>query len=76
MSVSEVTELRNKLEISQDDLSDLLGIEGQNTISRWERGHRKPIETIRRLVCLLNDLPKKEAEAFVRKLGQYKLKKR
>jgi DNA-binding transcriptional regulator YiaG len=76
MSADEVFNLRNKLEMSQDDLSHSFGISGPNTVSRWERGQRRPNETIRRLVCWLNDRPKKEALEFIRELGQYKLKKR
>ena len=76
MQANEFVNLRNKLGIKQDELSEALGLYSKNTVSRWETGLRKPQELVRRLICLLNDLPKKEAEEILRKLGQYKLKKR
>lgn len=76
MSAREVISLREKLGLDQKTLSDAFGLSSHNTVPRWETGLRKPSETLRRLFCLLNDLPKKEAEEFVKKLGQYKLKKR
>ena len=76
MPANEVINLRNKLGLNQEELSKSLGILGLNTISRWETGLRKPNETIRRLFCWLNDLPKQEAEEIIKKFGQYKLKKR
>ena len=76
MSANDFLNLRNKLGLKQEELSDAFGLHGRNAVSRWENGLRKPQEVVRRLVCLLNDLPKKEAEEIIRKLGQYKLKKR
>ncbi len=76
MSVNEFVNLRTKLGIKQEELSDAFGLYSRNTVSRWETGLRKPQEIVRRLVCLLNDLPKKEAEEMIKKLGQYKLKRR
>lgn len=76
MSANIVTELRNKLGLKQDELSEAFGLYDGTTVSRWETGFRKPNEAIRRMLCLLNDLPRKEAEEILRKLGQYKLKKR
>lgn len=76
MSANDFVNLRGKLGMRQDEFSEALGLYGRNTVSRWETGLRKPQEVVRRLVCLLNDLPKKEALEFVTKLGQYKLKKR
>ncbi len=71
-----MADLRNKLGLKQDDLSEALGLYDGNTVSRWETGLRKPNEPIRRMLCLLNDLPKKEAQEIIKRLGQYNLKKR
>ena len=76
MSANIVAELRNKLGLRQEDISEALGLYDGYTVSRWETGLRKPNEAVRRMLCLLNDLPKKEAEEIIKKLGQYKLKKR
>lgn len=76
MPANEVLNLRNRLGMNQEELSEAFGFYGYNTISRWETGQRKPAEAFRRIFCLLNDLPKKEAEEIIKKLGQYKLKKR
>lgn len=76
MPAKEVIKLRDKLQVSQEELSDAFGLSGRNAISRWETGRRKPAELARRLLCLLNDLPVGEAKAIIKRLGQYKLKKR
>ena len=76
MAANELLGLRNKLEMNQEEFSEAFGLYGRNTISRWETGQRAPNEALRRVFCLLNDLPKKEAQEIIKKLGQYKLKKR
>ena len=72
MAENEVTKLRMKLGMNQTELADALGLAGPNVVSRWETGRRKRPEPTRRLLCLLNDLPKTEAMALIRKLGKYK----
>ena len=56
-----ITELREKLGLSQTELSEALGLAGPNVISRWETGRRVPNEAVRRLICYLHDLPSPEA---------------
>lgn len=71
MSVNEFVKLRKRLDLSQDQLSRAFGVANRNIIYRWENEIRKPVEVIRRLACLLNDLPKHEAEKFILKLEKY-----
>lgn len=66
-----ISELREKLGMSQTELSDALGLAGPNVISRWETGRRVPNEAVRRLINYLNDLPGAEAKQIVRKLKSY-----
>lgn len=44
MAANEVANLRQKLGIPQEALSEALGLYGFSTISRWETGLRKPNE--------------------------------
>jgi DNA-binding transcriptional regulator YiaG len=76
MSSNDIQKLRTKLNLTQRELSEAFGLYDGFSISRWETGRRKPNEIIRRLFCLLNDLPTREADAFIKKLGQYKVKRR
>ncbi len=70
-----ITELREKLGLSQTELSEALGLAGPNVVSRWETGRRVPNEAVRRLICYLNDLPSPEARQIVRKLKGYEKKR-
>ncbi len=63
--------LRESLNFTQEELAKALGVAGKLTIHRWETGKRDPLETIRRLVLLLNDLPKEKALEFLSKLESY-----
>ena len=67
--------LRERLELSQEELAMALGVQGRLTVYRWEAGARAPSETIRRLLLLLNDLPEKDARRFLAKLQVYGARK-
>ena len=41
MSPEEIKELRLRLGLSQQALSELIGV-GLCTVNRWERGHKRP----------------------------------
>ncbi len=42
-----VEEVRGKLQITQKQLADLLGV-GYHTVNRWEKGHNEPSFLARR----------------------------
>jgi DNA-binding transcriptional regulator YiaG len=70
-SDKEVLKLRERLGVSQDELARVLGLAGRHVVYRWEAGSRIPGETIRRLVCLLNDLSEREMRQWVGRLKSY-----
>lgn len=63
--------VRTRLELTQDQLAKSLGLAHKVVLYRWEAGQREPLELVRRLILLLNDLPKKEALEFISKLESY-----
>lgn len=71
MSTKEVKLLRDRLELSQDELADYLGLAGKNVVSRWEIGERSPGETVHRLLKYLMDLPKIEAIGVLKRFRRY-----
>ena len=71
MSAKNVKRLRERLGLSQEDLARALGLHGKGAIYRWEDGLRKPGETLRRLICYLNDLPIGEAQKLLETLKAY-----
>jgi len=67
----EVENLRDRLELTQEELAQCFGLTGRSTVSRWQTGWRQVPEPLRRLFCLLNDMPKKDALALLKKLKSY-----
>lgn len=65
----EAENLRKKLELSQEELAECLGLAGRNVVSRWTTGRRAIPEPVRRLLCFLNKLPIDEAKDI---LDQFK----
>jgi len=51
---ADIKALRKKLELSQDQLSDLIGC-GKKSVSRWENGHEYPSQVINTLLRLMED---------------------
>ena len=67
----EVEKLRERLELSQEELAQCLGLAGRNAVSRWQTGWRQVPEPLRRLFCLLNDMTKKDALSLLETLKTY-----
>lgn len=51
---ADIKALREKLGLSQDDLSDLIGC-GKKSLSRWENGHEYPSQLVNTLLRLLQE---------------------
>jgi len=51
---ADIKALREKLGLSQDDLSDLIGC-GKKSLSRWENGHEYPSQLVNNLLRLLQE---------------------
>jgi transcriptional regulator with XRE-family HTH domain len=66
-----ILKLRDRLDLTQERLAKAFGLAGRLVVYRWEAGTREPVETIRRLVMLLNDLPKEKALELISKLESY-----
>ena len=71
MTSKAILRLREKLEMSQEDLAQALGVQGRLTVYRWETGSREPSEIIRRLVLLLNDLSERDAKKLLSRIQEY-----
>lgn len=50
----DIRALRERLKLSQDELSDLLGC-GKKSLSRWENGHGYPSQLVNTLLRLLDE---------------------
>ena len=70
-TAKDVHKLREKLELSQEDLAEALGLAGKNVVSRWETGERKPSEALRRLFSIWLGLPVSEARRLLEKFRSY-----
>ena len=57
-----VEEVRGKLQLTQKELADILGV-GYHTVNRWEKGHHEPTFLARRK---FDDLCKKYGIEFDR----------
>lgn len=53
----EITNIRKKLKMSQQELADLIGI-SKGTIENWEQGRRQPTGAARALLKILKTKPK------------------
>jgi putative zinc finger/helix-turn-helix YgiT family protein len=54
VSGREITELRKRLNLTQDQLSDLIGC-GKKSLSRWENGRGMPSDLVNKLLRLLDE---------------------
>jgi DNA-binding transcriptional regulator YiaG len=61
--------------MTQEEVAEVFGLAGRNAVSRWETGRRNPNETARRLLRLLNEVPKSEAKHIMERLKRYGSKK-
>lgn len=54
LAAEDICALRNRLGLSQDQFSDLIGC-GKKSLSRWENGHEYPSQLVNTLLRLLNE---------------------
>jgi putative zinc finger/helix-turn-helix YgiT family protein len=54
MVAEDIRDLRNRLDVSQDQLSDALGC-GKKSLSRWENGREYPSQLVNTLLRLLEE---------------------
>ena len=71
MPFEEMQKFRKKFGLSQADAARILGIMNRKLVSQWEIGFRKPTLIVCRFIRLLNDLPRAQTEAILKKLESY-----
>jgi len=54
LSPEEIKELRRRLDVTQQEISELLQI-GEKTYTRWENGRSRPSRSLNVLLCALRD---------------------
>lgn len=58
-----IVNLRNKLKLSQQDFAVLVGV-SYRTITNWEKGITSPIESVKKLLLLLDNKPKRNSKVI------------
>lgn len=61
MSPSRFKEIREKMELSQAELAEILGLSGRLPVTHYETGFRKPGNIIVALMELFDSLPEKKS---------------
>lgn len=61
MSPKRFTEIREKMGLTQEQLSEVLGLAGRKPVSHYETGFRKPGDLIAALMELFDSLPEKKS---------------
>ena len=64
----QVKTLRMKLNLTQTELAEIVGVCSQVVVSRWETGERELGEPLRRFFSWINSLSKKEAMSVLKKM--------
>jgi transcriptional regulator with XRE-family HTH domain len=65
MNSAKFKSIREKLGLTQEELSDMLGLSGRKPISHFETGFRKPSPLIQAIMSLLDSLSERKAAELV-----------
>ncbi len=71
---SELKRIRLKLDMTQEQLAELLGMSSKNTICNIEVGTRNPGELVGIILGVLDDLPEKKAKELIELMLEQKKK--
>ena len=71
MSPKNFKEIREKLGLTQTELSDVFGFSGKAPISHFETGFRQPSELVLALMKIFESLPEKKALELVELLRSH-----
>lgn len=74
MSSPRFKKLREQLELTQEELAEVLGLSGKQAISNIETGVRNPSKLSMAILEILNELPKKEALKLIELLRKQNAK--
>ena len=65
MSPAKFKEIRERLELTQADLADILGLSGKKPISHFETGFRNASPLIQAVMGVADELPEKKARELL-----------
>lgn len=71
MSPDKFKSIREKLGLTQEELSELLGLSGRKPISHFETGFRKPSPLIQAIMSLLGSLSERKAVELIELLSEH-----
>lgn len=71
MSSIKFKAMREKLGLTQEEVSEVLGFSGKTAISNIETGVRSPSKLAMAVMELLAELPRKDAERLIELLRKY-----
>lgn len=71
MSSSRFKEIREQLGLTQEELSEVLGLSGKKAVSNIETGNRNPSTLAIAVMEILNELPRKESLKLMQRLKKY-----
>lgn len=71
MTPAKFKEIREKLNLSQEDMATYLGVKTYKPISHYETGFRTPSLLIQAVMSWLNSLSEKEAVRFLDELKHH-----
>ena len=72
MTGDEFRKIRERLELSREEMAELLGLSGYNSISNIELGLRNPSKLATMVLKILKHLSKKKAEELIELLRRYR----
>ncbi len=65
MSPEEFKKIRVRLDLTQEELAEILGVAGKNPVSRYELGERNPSSLMQAVMSILDSQSEKEALVFI-----------
>ena len=71
MSPAKLKEIREKLSLTQEELSDVFGLSGRKPISHFETGFRTPSPLIAAIMSILDSLSERKAADLVELLQDH-----
>jgi DNA-binding transcriptional regulator YiaG len=71
MNPIEFKAIRTKIELTQQDLAEILGVSHQMVIGHYESGFRKPGRLIQIVMSIMGSLPNKKRKEFVELLKEH-----
>lgn len=71
MNPKRFKEIRQQLGLTQEEMSQLLGVADKTVINRYEAGSRSPSKLAEAILEMLSEMTGKEAQVFMERLLSY-----